>query len=608
MAAVGVEEAPAQVDGAAAAVAVGLRFYHLGHKGIKTMGTLKLHGPMPPPPPRGDADADVTFMDDGGVDHSQLGMGMYVALFQGGEIKDLARLSSLEGQPVAEMEEVLEGKSRTSSEEVEKGEDEEEEEEEEVEEDLYTVQVRIWPGDSHAVFILFDDGLWTLTRAYNLSWLRQYETKEFLSMILKDANEIGSTVVPSFNFSRSLSSQLDFEGQLDLDDYVFSEMNPRICDFGDGQPIGDGATCGVQRFFYQDAYGNNAQCAIKVIKLTEKYEPAAVMDNKEPREVAILSSFRDPHVPAFYQAWVSAGYFKMYLKDKGSLNDELIGTDDDEDEDKDDELKDLLFIQMEYCTSTVWDILFRGERQITVEQSWELFEKIVEAVKRIHLKGVIHRDLKPGNIFIGPSGAVKIGDFGHACWAKNYIAGQVGTPNCGTDLYAAPELEDGHITEKVDIYSIGVIFVDIFHPFKSGHERFSALRNLKKSIYPTDWVGDTELLKKLTAFCPSERPSANDVLGYISNTLKRGNILVHPGQCRDAMSAGSTTLTAELQEEDKENMIQGADLMQAAAHVVPHTIPTRGTIPGTIPLLLDPGITSSAEDGDNATNDQDRRT
>lgn len=59
---------------------------------------------------------------------------------------------------------------------------------------------------------------------------------------------------------------------------------------------------------------------------------------------------------------------------------------------------------------------------------------------------------------------------------------------------------------------MGVIFLEIFHPFKTGFERNLVLKGIKEKKYPTDWVGDTVLLKKLVALSPIERASINDIL------------------------------------------------------------------------------------------------
>jgi serine/threonine protein kinase len=101
---------------------------------------------------------------------------------------------------------------------------------------------------------------------------------------------------------------------------------------------------------------------------------------------------------------------------------------------------------------TLLEFLDPEYHEVDVEEAWVIFRDITKGVQRIHRSGVIHRDLKPQNIFFGyaDSRAIKIGDFGHACWAKQYANGEVGTPNRGTTIYCAPELnEETCVTEKV---------------------------------------------------------------------------------------------------------------------------------------------------------------
>lgn len=65
---------------------------------------------------------------------------------------------------------------------------------------------------------------------------------------------------------------------------------------------------------------------------------------------------------------------------------------------------------------------------------------------------------------------------------------------------------------QVDIYSLGVVFLEIFHPFETESERLDTLMKLKENKYLTTWVGDILLLKMLTALNPIERASISDVL------------------------------------------------------------------------------------------------
>ena len=75
---------------------------------------------------------------------------------------------------------------------------------------------------------------------------------------------------------------------------------------------------------------------------------------------------------------------------------------------------------------------------------------ITKGLKYIHGEGVIHRDLKPGNVFLGTDDVVKIGDFGQSCFRPDNCIFFEGTPNLGTRFYEAPELAAGtSISEKV---------------------------------------------------------------------------------------------------------------------------------------------------------------
>ncbi|TSK14639.1 Eukaryotic translation initiation factor 2-alpha kinase 1 [Bagarius yarrelli] len=170
----------------------------------------------------------------------------------------------------------------------------------------------------------------------------------------------------------------------------------------------------------------------------------------------------------------------------------------------------LLYIQMQVCERSLKDWL--QERNFTIkpdltkstgsyqafdsQQSSNILKKILEGVEYIHSCGIIHRDLKPRNIFLhGHDCHVKIGDFGLACTDivaneneqlpsssdVNVNAASSHTTGVGTFVYASPEqLQGSHYDSKSDMYSIGVIAVELFQPFGTEMER--VIHNLQRKI------------------------------------------------------------------------------------------------------------------------------
>ncbi len=153
-----------------------------------------------------------------------------------------------------------------------------------------------------------------------------------------------------------------------------------------------------------------------------------------------------------------------------------------------------LYIQMEYCPNqTLRDFIDEG--LLDMKEVWRLFRQLLEGINYIHSQGMIHRDLKPSNIFLDSNGDIKIGDFGLAVadvMAKNdnvelkqtttsmSLTGAVGTP-----FYMSPEqeeMENARYSNKVDMYSIGIIFVELCcGNFSTTMERIEMLRAVRKA-------------------------------------------------------------------------------------------------------------------------------
>ena len=106
------------------------------------------------------------------------------------------------------------------------------------------------------------------------------------------------------------------------------------------------------------------------------------------------------------------------------------------------------------------------ERKLNISQRIELFRSVIAAVRYAHQRLVVHRDLKPGNIFVTNDGTVKLLDFGIAKVLSAQGAGEAAETltlaQMMTPEYASPEQVNGAaITTLSDVYSLGVILYEL---------------------------------------------------------------------------------------------------------------------------------------------------
>lgn len=119
-----------------------------------------------------------------------------------------------------------------------------------------------------------------------------------------------------------------------------------------------------------------------------------------------------------------------------------------------------------------WDILIRMElltslqdyqyhHPMTEQDTQKMARDLCAALEYIQKKGLIHRDIKPGNVFVDPLGSFKLGDFGVARTAEKTMGGY---SKQGTENYMAPEVYLGKpYGPRVDIYSLGMMLYRIMN-------------------------------------------------------------------------------------------------------------------------------------------------
>jgi tetratricopeptide (TPR) repeat protein len=101
------------------------------------------------------------------------------------------------------------------------------------------------------------------------------------------------------------------------------------------------------------------------------------------------------------------------------------------------------------------------EHRLPLDKAIDITKAICRGLEFAHSKGIIHRDIKPGNIWLGADGAAKIGDFGLALAADLSRLTQPGMM-VGTVTYMPPEQAmGGKVTAKVDLYSVGAMLYEM---------------------------------------------------------------------------------------------------------------------------------------------------
>ena len=122
-----------------------------------------------------------------------------------------------------------------------------------------------------------------------------------------------------------------------------------------------------------------------------------------------------------------------------------------------------IVIEMEFCTSSLSNVIKQISKPFHVAQTKKIIRSIALGLKYLHDHDIIHRDIKPGNIFIDENCIVKLGDFGSSRIITNYNNGNL-TPLVGTKWYKAPEIIFGNkIYDKtVDIWSFGCLMAELF--------------------------------------------------------------------------------------------------------------------------------------------------
>jgi serine/threonine-protein kinase PpkA len=168
-----------------------------------------------------------------------------------------------------------------------------------------------------------------------------------------------------------------------------------------------------------------------------------------------------------------------------------------------------IYISMEYLEGG--DLRVRIESGMTPKEALEILATIGEALEIAHKKGVIHRDVKPGNILFRQDGTPVLCDYGIAKDFERETDVTVDGTVIGTPDYLAPEqARIEAIDGRTDIYALGIIFYEMLtgkKPYEAGSPVEIVFKHLNEPIplLPEEFVAYQPLLQKMTAKEPKDR-------------------------------------------------------------------------------------------------------
>src|SRR5215218_3808819 len=173
------------------------------------------------------------------------------------------------------------------------------------------------------------------------------------------------------------------------------------------------------------------------------------------------------------------------------------------------------FIVMEYVRGRSLAEILRAEGTLHPDRAADIATDIAGALYFAHRNGVVHRDIKPGNVLITPQGHVKVTDFG--------IARAVGGGNTdnltqtgsvmGTATYFSPEQAQGHpVDPRSDLYSLGVVLYEMLcgrPPFAGESPVAIAYQHVQAAVVPPRQVNPDvpESLEAITLKLLAKNPA-----------------------------------------------------------------------------------------------------
>jgi serine/threonine-protein kinase len=208
------------------------------------------------------------------------------------------------------------------------------------------------------------------------------------------------------------------------------------------------------------------------------------------------------------------------------------------------------FLVMELVPGEALSTILERERVLSTDRVLDIVAQTANALHAAHSAGLVHRDIKPGNLLITPDGRVKITDFGIARIADQVpltATGQV----MGTVQYLSPEQASGHpASPTTDIYSLGIVAYEALagrRPFTGESQVAIAMAQINETppeLPSTVAEPVRNLVYSSIAKSPSDRPASAAHLARAAQALRRGDIAAAAASVPGIIGTGSLASTA----------------------------------------------------------------
>ena len=174
---------------------------------------------------------------------------------------------------------------------------------------------------------------------------------------------------------------------------------------------------------------------------------------------------------------------------------------------------------MEYCHCGSVGAYLRSGNRLKEDELREVVSCCLLGLSYLHNRNVMHRDIKPDNLFISESGVIKLGDFGlavqleHSCSKRNSV--------CGTSMYMAPEVYEEEACLKSDVWALGMSVIEMaesknpFAGMTSAKIVNQVLNKPSPSLSSSGWSSDlVDFVKKCLVKDVKKRASVDELLKH----------------------------------------------------------------------------------------------